>query len=120
MQRLLLIFLLALLPFTTQAFWGGDKPRGLNAIAVAQLPPEGRATLALIKQGGPFPYPRDGIIFGNYEKRLPAQTRGYYHEYTVPTPGSRNRGARRIISGGKGGEYWYTADHYGSFQRIKE
>ena len=124
MYRFLLILLLSLLPFATQAFWGGESAgksaRGLNEIPVAQLPPEGRVTLALIKQGGPFPSPRDGIVFGNFEKQLPAQARGYYHEYTVPTPGSRNRGARRIISGGKGGEYWYTADHYRSFQRIKE
>ena len=88
-------------------------------IAAADLPPEGRQTLALIKQGGPFPYPRDGIVFGNFEKRLPFRPRGYYHEYTVPTPGSRNRGARRIIAGDHG-EFYYTADHYQTFQRIRE
>lgn len=88
-------------------------------IAVADLPPEGRQTLALIKRGGPFPYPRDGIVFGNFEKRLPLRPRGYYHEYTVKTPGSRNRGARRIIAGQRG-EYFYTADHYETFLRIRE
>ena len=79
------------------AFWGGQR----DWIAVAELPPEGRETLALIKQGGPFPYSRDGIVFNNFEKRLPLQPRGYYREYTVKTPGARNRGARRIVCGGK-------------------
>lgn len=88
-------------------------------ISVADLPPEGRQTLALIKQGGPFPYSRDGIVFGNFEKRLPLRPRGYYREYTVKTPGSRNRGARRIIAG-QPGEYFYTADHYETFLRIRE
>lgn len=88
-------------------------------ILLAELPKEGRATLALIKQGGPFPYKRDGIVFGNFEKRLPAKKRGYYREYTVATPGARDRGARRIVAG-DGGEYYYTADHYKSFQRIRE
>jgi ribonuclease T1 len=77
----------------------------------------------LIKQGGPFPYPKDGAVFGNYEKILPIQKRGYYREYTVRTPGANNRGARRIIAGGKpaiSGEYYYTADHYATFRRIQE
>lgn len=91
----------------------------LSEVALASLPQEARDTLVLIKKGGPFPYDRDGIVFGNFEKVLPKQARGYYHEYTVPTPGARNRGARRIIAG-KVGEYYYTADHYQSFQRIKE
>ena len=96
-------------------------------VAVAALPREAQATLALIKAGGPFPYAKDGTVFGNYERILPRQKRGYYTEYTVKTPGLRNRGPRRIIAG-KGatgdpatsGEYWYTADHYQSFRRIKE
>jgi len=118
--RLALFLLIALLPLGTQAFWFNEKPRAVAEILVVQLPPEARATLALIKQGGPFPSSRDGIAFGNRERLLPAQPRGYYHEYTVPTPGSRDRGARRIIAGGRGAEYWYTADHYRSFRRIKE
>ncbi len=89
------------------------------SITLAELPPEGRDTLVLIKKGGPFPYDRDGIVFGNFEGVLPKQARGYYHEYTVPTPGARTRGTRRIISG-KPGEYYYTADHYQTFKRIKE
>jgi ribonuclease T1 len=91
----------------------------LAIISVAQLPPEGRDTLRAIKQGGPFAYPRDGVVFGNFEQVLPKRTRGYYHEYTMKTPGSRNRGARRIISGATG-EYFYTADHYNTFKRIQE
>jgi ribonuclease T1 len=88
-------------------------------VPLAALPPEAQHTLGLIQAGGPFPYERDGVIFGNFEKRLPPQRRGYYHEYTVPTPGARNRGARRIIAGVVG-EYYYTADHYQTFQRIRE
>lgn len=85
----------------------------------ANLPVEARDTLRLIKQGGPFPYPRDGVVFGNREQALPKQYKGYYHEYTVKTPGISHRGARRIVSGVVG-EYYYTGDHYQSFQRIKE
>jgi len=98
---------------------GFARQEASDWIAVAQLPAEGRQTLALIKQGGPFPYPRDGVVFGNFEKRLPQRFRGYYHEYTVRTPGSRNRGARRIIAG-RSGEYFYTDDHYQTFLRIRE
>lgn len=76
-------------------------------------------TLALIERGGPFPYPKDGTVFANREARLPQQPRGYYREYTVPTPGATNRGARRVVRG-KNGETWYTRDHYESFVRIDE
>ena len=86
---------------------------------VSTLPREAQATLVLIQQGGPFPYAKDGAVFGNFEKRLPFRERGYYHEYTVPTPGSRDRGARRIIAG-KGGEFYYTDDHYRTFRRIRD
>jgi ribonuclease T1 len=88
-------------------------------VGVADLPKEARTTLALIKSGGPFPYDRDGIAFGNREGRLPKRERGYYREYTVKTPGSRDRGARRIVAG-KPGEYYYTDDHYQTFRRIVE
>lgn len=88
-------------------------------IDVADLPPEARTTLRLIEQGGPFPYSRDGVVFGNYERRLPQRQRGYYREYTVKTPGARNRGARRIIAGSVG-ERYYTEDHYRTFRRIRE
>jgi guanyl-specific ribonuclease Sa len=84
------------------------------------LPPEADATLALIAAGGPFPYDRDGVVFGNFEQRLPPRERGWYHEYTVPTPGVDHRGARRIVTGGTPpSEYWYTDDHYGSFRKIE-
>ena len=84
-----------------------------------RLPIEARATLELIKAGGPFPYPQDGRVFLNREKLLPLKQRGYYREYTVRTPGARDRGARRIVAG-SAGEYYYTADHYRSFRRIRE
>lgn len=89
-------------------------------ITVGQLPAEARATLALIDQSGPFPYPRDGIVFNNFEKRLPLEPRAYYHEYTVPTPGRHDRGARRIISSGTPpAVFYYTDDHYRSFLKIQ-
>ena len=90
---------------------------GLPVIAVADLPPEGRETLELIDAGGPFPYDRDGAVFQNREGLLPGRPRGYYREYTVETPGSADRGARRIVAGEKG-ERYYTVDHYDSFRRI--
>lgn len=88
-------------------------------ITAADLPPEARHTLALIHRGGPFPYGKDGSVFGNFERRLPARPRGHYREYTVTTPGSRDRGARRIIAA-QGGEFYYTDNHYRSFRRIRE
>jgi ribonuclease T1 len=88
-------------------------------ILASELPVEARQTLALIKTDGPFPYARDGVIFNNFEKRLPKQGRGYYREYTVKTPGRRDRGPRRIVAG-RDNEYYYTADHYLSFRRIRE
>ena len=96
---------------------------GQTTIAVAQLPPQGRETYSLIHQGGPFPYDKDGSVFGNRERLLPAHKRGYYREYTVRTPGARNRGARRIVCGGKPRSpdaCYYTSDHYASFREIVE
>lgn len=85
----------------------------------AGVPREAARVLARIRAGGPFQYERDGVVFGNFEGHLPAQPRGYYHEYTVPTPGEHGRGARRIIAGGTPPrEFWYTGDHYDSFVRI--
>ena len=86
-------------------------------IAVRKLPSEARQTLALIEKDGPFPYSRDGAVFGNREGLLPKRERGYYREYTVKTPGARDRGARRIVAG-RGGELYYSDDHYRSFRRI--
>ncbi|MDD4928174.1 MAG: ribonuclease [Gallionella sp.] len=118
--RLLGVMILSLALFSNaQAFQWPGQSQGGNTIAVTELPAEAHDTLRAIKQGGPFAYPRDGVVFGNYERVLPKQARGYYHEYTVKTPGARNRGARRIIAGVPG-EYYYTADHYQTFQRIRE
>lgn len=103
-----------------------DAP-ALLEVSVHDLPREARETLALIKQGGPYPYRKDGAVFGNREKRLPQRPRGYYTEYTVKTSHSKDRGARRIIAGRgetrdfrTSGEYYYTDDHYNSFLRIRE
>ena len=102
-----------------------ESASDIGVVRVAELPPEGREVLAAIRAGGPFVSPRDGITFGNREGILPRQKRGYYAEYTVPTPGERTRGARRIIAGrGATGdvrtsnEYYFTNDHYQSFRRI--
>lgn len=95
------------------------NPSKLPVIKASQLPKEGQQTLALIGKGGPYPYDRDGINFGNFEGVLPKQPGGYYREFTVPTPGASNRGAKRIIVG-NGGEKYYTEDHYASFSFIQE
>jgi ribonuclease T1 len=118
---LMLALGLGLLPGSALA----RDPAALPAaeIAVDRLPPEARATLALIRAGGPFPYDKDGTVFGNREGLLPRQARGYYREYTVKTPGARDRGARRIVAGGEAQrptDLWYTDDHYRSFRRIRE
>jgi ribonuclease T1 len=88
-------------------------------IAYNRLPVEAQQTIVLIQKGGPFPYPqKDGTVFGNFERRLPRAARGYYREYTVPTPGVRHRGARRIVTGGQQ-EYYYTSNHYKSFSLVQ-
>lgn len=86
---------------------------------LSELPREAQRTIALIKRGGPFPYRQDGTVFQNRERLLPIRPRGYYREYTVPTPGEDDRGARRIVAG-QGGEFYYTEDHYESFVRVIE
>ena len=94
-----------------------------GTVAAAQLPPEAVRTLNLIAAGGPYPYEKDGVVFGNRERLLPPHRRGYYHEYTVPTPGARDRGARRIVCGGplrRTDNCYYSDDHYASFNRIIE
>ncbi|WP_246012074.1 ribonuclease domain-containing protein [Hydromonas duriensis] len=104
-----------------------SSAEGFAYIDVRALPKEAQTVIGQIKARASFPYQQDGQVFGNRERILPAQPRGYYHEYTVPTPGANNRGARRIVAGGgstgdvaTGGEYYYTADHYRSFMRVKE
>ncbi len=91
------------------------------SLSVAELPPQGAQTYALIHQGGPFAYEKDGTVFGNRERLLPMRKRGYYREYTVTTRGARNRGTQRIVCGGEAttpDTCYYTADHYESFRRI--
>jgi ribonuclease T1 len=88
-------------------------------VDATDLPKEAREALTLVKKGGPFPYAKDGAVFGNREGRLPVKKRGYYREYTVKTPGERTRGKRRIVAG-RDGDYWYTDDHYATFRRIRE
>ena len=93
-----------------------------DTITLAALPPQGRDVMAQIRQGGPFRYEKDGTVFGNRERLLPRHKRGFYREYTVPTPGLRHRGARRIVCGGTQVQApeacYYTEDHYASFRRI--
>lgn len=99
-----------------------DATTAEATIAAAQLPPQGRDILVLIHQGGPFRHDKDGTVFGNRERLLPGQPRGYYREYTVRTPGASDRGARRIVCGGqqptRPDACYYTDDHYASFRRI--
>jgi ribonuclease T1 len=101
---------------------GGEA--SLGSVQLSQLPAEGQATHRLILQGGPFLHAKDGSVFGNRERVLPAERRGYYHEYTVRTPGSRDRGARRIVCGGnppsKPSACFYTDDHYSTFRQIAQ
>ena len=115
-------FLLALAMVST-----GVQARGAASadpsmtVSVAELPRQGAETYRLILQGGPFQHEKDGTVFGNRERLLPVHKRGYYREYTVPTPGTRNRGTRRIVCGGpptRPDACYYTADHYESFRRI--
>jgi ribonuclease T1 len=94
---------------------------GQETVAIAQLPKQAVTTLRQIQAGGPFPFEKDGIVFGNRERLLPSHPRGFYHEYTVPTPRARDRGARRIVCGGPRRQIdncFYSDDHYASFKRI--
>ena len=95
--------------------WGFSE----STIEKKQLPKEAIEMIALIRKGGPYPHERDGVAFGNREKRLPARERGWYREFTVRTPGERTRGARRIVAG-RDGTLYYSDDHYRSFKRILE
>ena len=116
-------WLLAAAFVCAQPAFARATPDALPEVAVADLPKEGREVLAQIHEGGPFRYDRDGVVFGNREHLLPARKRGYYHEYTVRTPGAKNRGARRVICGGPRttpDACYYTDDHYQSFKRIRE
>ncbi|KRH99327.1 ribonuclease domain-containing protein [Curvibacter sp. PAE-UM] len=115
-------FLLALACVSTDVRARGPAPADTPmTMSVAELPSQGAQTYRQIFQGGPFAYEKDGTVFGNRERLLPAHKRGYYREYTVPTPGARNRGTRRIVCGGPTTTpevCYYTADHYASFRKI--
>lgn len=120
--RLILLAIL-LCGIGNSAFSRRMENEQVPVIELRDLPSEARDTLALIRQGGPFPWPKDGSVFGNYEGVLPKRKRGYYHEFTVNTPGQRGRGARRIVVGGNwqtSRDIYYTGNHYASFSRIKE
>ena len=119
----LLLAICTLSPSLVQARSQADRQteNSLASVRVAQLPRQGQETYEAIRKGGPFLYDKDGMVFGNRERLLPAQKRGYYREYTVTTPGSRDRGARRIVCGGPSrtpNACYYTADHYASFRQI--
>ena len=96
-----------------------DSGDGLVWVRLADLPVQARQTVALIDAGGPFPYDKDGATFNNFEGVLPSKPRGYYREYTVKTPGERDRGARRIVTGDRDRELFYTDDHYETFARVR-
>lgn len=116
-------FVLAVVVAVAPPLSARTSPDALPEITLRELPPQGRDLLALIRAGGPFPHERDGVVFGNRERILPAKPRGHYHEYTVRTPGERSRGARRIVCGGPKATpdvCYYSADHYQSFARIRE
>lgn len=135
MVRVLRIVLIALVAFALLQWWSANGQRETTTGTVGSpsrpadaspglypsfLPPEAKETLQLIERGGPFPYSRDGVVFQNRERRLPARPPGYYREYTVPTPGENDRGARRIVTGGEPPEvYYYTDDHYRSFRPVE-
>lgn len=114
---------LALTVACTAAVGRGEAPEP-GAIAQSELPPEAQVTYRLIREGGPFPHSKDGIVFGNRERLLPRASRGYYREYTVRTPGARDRGPRRIVCGGHQPTLpeacYYTDDHYASFRLIAQ
>jgi ribonuclease T1 len=121
-HKLGLAFVAAAAVFAAGAAQARDTPTVLATVALTQLPPQAQETERLVHRGGPFPYSKDGSTFGNRERVLPARPRGFYREYTVKTPGSRDRGARRIVCGGREAQApeacFYTDDHYTSFRRI--
>jgi ribonuclease T1 len=112
---LILLIVLLVAGYTARAVH--DRQPGQQVVALSTLPVQARQTVTLIKRGGPFPYPEDGSVYDNRNRRLPAEPLGYYHEYTVPTPGEADRGERRIITA-RNGRYYWTADHYVTFRRI--
>jgi ribonuclease T1 len=131
MSRVFRVVLISLAAFAVLTWWSGHREAAPGDPGPAPtapstagypsfLPPEAIETLQAIDRGGPFPYSRDGVVFQNREHRLPERPRGYYHEYTVPTPGEDDRGARRLVTGGDPPEvYYYSDDHYRSFRKVE-
>ncbi len=117
-QRFIFAAALMLAAICAPSLADAREAPSIAAVRLAELPKEAQETYRLIRKGGPFPYSKDGVTFGNREKRLPAKPRGYYHEYTVPTPGAGNRGARRIVCGAD--TCYYSDDHYTTFRLIQE
>ena len=124
LRRLGLLSVVAVSVLVGAAVQGRGPFDGPDTAALLSLPVEAQQTRRLIDAGGPFPYPKDGVVFGNRERLLPRHERGFYREYTVPTPGSRDRGARRIVCGGRQvtapEACYYTADHYVSFRLMTQ
>lgn len=123
LARFLAMLMLAVAVLCAVPAYARNLPAAIPDVALDRLPVDARSTYFKIKRGGPFPFAKDGSIFANREGRLPRQPRGFYTEYTVRTPGSRDRGARRIVVGGEAkgdGVFYYTDDHYQSFMRIRE
>jgi ribonuclease T1 len=122
-KRLVLGMAVAALGWSMGAVAARDLPaNAIPTVALASLPVQAQRTHQLILSGGPFPYAKDGTVFGNRERLLPAHARGHYREYTVRTPGARNRGARRLVCGGdvptRPQACYYTEDHYASFRKV--
>ncbi|WP_285622430.1 ribonuclease [Actinoallomurus iriomotensis] len=117
LRSLVLVPVLATAGLLAHASHSSVAPLSTGTVCHSALPPEADDTLGLIAEGGPFPYPQDGEVFQNREGVLPQEPQGYYHEYTVKTPGSSDRGARRIVTAGSGTDY-YTSDHYVTFDAI--
>jgi len=109
----------AVSPDQTTAPSSRDPESGLPLVEVGSLPVQARQTIARIERGGPYPYAKDGAVFGNRERLLPRQPNGFYREYTVPTPGEDDRGPRRIVTGDQDLQFFYTDDHYASFVQVR-
>lgn len=114
---------MAIAPWVMLPAWAetrvSQRAATIPTVSLRQLPAEVKQVIQRIRQGGPFPYRKDGTVFGNRERQLPNAPRGYYKEYTVPTPGAKNRGARRLVVGGNNELYYYTGNHYRSFVKVK-
>ena len=106
-------------PASTRSAPAPDPESGLVLVEVGSLPVQARQTIKLIERGGPYPYAKDGAVFGNRERLLPSRPSGFYREYTVPTPGVDDRGPRRIVTGDQDQQFFYTDDHYASFVQVR-